>query len=292
MSTSRRTLVLIRRGDREVTRIAFSRRRLALLGAGLASALAAVALVGSFAAASRAGRTELDRLRAENEALRSSGSAFELRLREVQTRLTETEDRTRKLAIVAGLGNVGGGSEAGIGGELHDSAPAATALALIEDRAGRVERQLEAVGTRIDENLRRLSATPSIWPVAGILTSGFGTRRDPITGVRALHSGVDISAPPGRPVAAAASGIVVKTEQFGGLGRAIYIAHGFGRTTVYGHLSRVLVVPGQKVERGATIGLVGNTGRSTGYHLHYEVQVDGDSVNPLPFLLREPRAGS
>ena len=67
------------------------------------------------------------------------------------------------------------------------------------------------------------------------------------------------------------------TEQYGGLGRAVYVSHGFGRTTVYGHLSRVLVVPGQRIERGETIGLVGNTGRSTGYHLHYEVQVDGDA---------------
>lgn len=275
-----------------MTRIAFSRRRLALLAAGLASALAAVALVGSFAAASRAGRTELQRLQAENESLRQSGSAFERRLSEVQSRLAETEDRARKLAIVAGLGSVGANSEAGIGGELHDSGPASAALARLESRAARVERQLEQVEARIDENLRQLSATPSVWPVAGILTSGFGSRRDPLTGVPALHSGVDISAPPGRPVAAAASGIVVKTEQFGGLGRAIYIAHGFGRTTVYGHLSRVLVVPGQRVERGATVGLVGNTGRSTGYHLHYEVQVDGKPVNPLPYLLREPRSGS
>ena len=81
-------------------------------------------------------------------------------------------------------------------------------------------------------------------------------------------------------------------EQYGGLGRAVFVSHGFGLTTVYGHLSRVLVTPGQRVERGASVGLVGNTGRATGYHLHYEVQVDGDSVNPLPFLLAESRSGS
>ncbi len=79
---------------------------------------------------------------------------------------------------------------------------------------------------------------------------------------------------------AAASGVVAKTLQYGGLGRAVYVSHGFGVTTIYGHLSRVLVRPGQKVERGDLVGLVGNTGRATGYHLHYEVQQDGQPGQP------------
>jgi murein DD-endopeptidase MepM/ murein hydrolase activator NlpD len=78
--------------------------------------------------------------------------------------------------------------------------------------------------------------------------------------------------------------------QYGGLGRAVYVSHGYGTTTVYGHLSRVLVRPGQKVERGATVGLVGNTGRSTGYHLHYEVHQEGKPVNPLPYLVSSARS--
>ena len=130
-----------------------------------------------------------------------------------------------------------------------------------------------------------ISSTPAIAPVRGIVTSGFGYRRDPITGQRAFHSGIDISAPPGKPVKSAATGVVVKTEEYGGLGRAVYVAHGYGITTVYGHLSRISVTPGQKVERGDVVGLVGNTGRSTGYHLHYEVQVEGKSVNPLAYML-------
>ena len=78
---------------------------------------------------------------------------------------------------------------------------------------------------------------------------------------------------------------MTKTEQFGGLGRAVFVAHGFGVTTVYGHLSRINVTPGQRVERGAIVGLVGNTGRATGYHLHYEVQVNGEAANPLAYIL-------
>lgn len=291
MPPTRRTLVLIRRGDHEVTRIRVSRRRLATLGAGLGFAVGCVALAGWFAAASRSGRVEIERLRAENETLRLASSSFEDRLQSLRERIAETEDRTRKLTIVAGMADPGSSGEAGVGGTLH-SATSDAALDALATRNEQLAATLDQVANRLDQNLRRLSATPSTWPVAGILTSGFGNRRDPLTGQAALHSGIDISAPPGRPVAATASGVVVKTEQYGGLGRAVFISHGFGRTTVYGHMSRLLVSPGQKVERGTPIGLVGNTGRSTGYHLHYEVRVDGKAVNPLPYLLTGPRTGS
>jgi murein DD-endopeptidase MepM/ murein hydrolase activator NlpD len=292
MSKSRRTLVLIRRGEREETRWRVSPRRLAAVAAVVAAAMASVGTVGWFTAASRSGRAELDRLRAENEALRRAATSVEGRLIDLQEKLADSEDRTRKLAVVAGIGDLGPSGEAGIGGPLLGSAGAEAAIAALESRSDLLARELDRVEGRIQQNLSRLTATPAIWPVAGILTSGFGNRLDPLTGQRAHHSGVDISAPPGRPVVAAASGVVVRTEQYGGLGRAVFVSHGFGLTTVYGHLSRILVSPGQRLERGTTVGLVGNTGRATGYHLHYEVQVDGDSVNPLPFLLAESRSGS
>jgi murein DD-endopeptidase MepM/ murein hydrolase activator NlpD len=292
MSSKRRTLVLIRHGERELGELRVSRKRLALAGSAFAALLALAGLVGSSVLANRRDRGELDRLRAENLTLRQAGAAFESRLRELQERLGESEDRTRQLAIVAGLGNLGPSPESGVGGELHGTAAAAAALAVLEQRTQALDQSLESVASRIEENLSMLSATPSLWPVTGMLSSGFGWRRDPLTGQRAFHSGLDITAAPGRPVASTASGVVVKTLQYGGLGRAVYVAHGFGRTTVYGHLSRILVTPGQRVERGETLGLVGSTGRSTGYHLHYEVQVDGGAVNPLPFLLAEPGANS
>jgi murein DD-endopeptidase MepM/ murein hydrolase activator NlpD len=291
MTTKRRTLVLIRRGEHELGRLSLSRRRLAAVGGVLVGALALVAGVGTLAV-NGGEDSELRQLRVENETLRRTTSDFESRMREIQARLSETEDRTRKLAIVAGLGNLGPAPEGGIGGELQGTAAAEAALAALEHRSDRLGHDLDRVSARIEENLQQLSATPSIWPVTGILTSGFGWRRDPITGQRAFHSGVDISAPPGHPVAAAAAGVVAKIEQYGALGRSVFLSHGFGRTTIYGHLSRVLVAPGQRLDRGQTLGLVGNTGRSTGYHLHYEVEVDGDPVNPLPFLLNEPHSGS
>jgi murein DD-endopeptidase MepM/ murein hydrolase activator NlpD len=291
MSKPRRTLVLIRRGDRELRRVPVSGRAVGAFFGGLGLALLAATAIGMFSVSRRGADREITRLQSENESLRRTNVDFEARLGELQGRLAETEDRARQLSLVAGLGDLGGLGEPGTGGPLR-AAAADAALAALEQRTQRVAHELDRAGERIEENLRRLSATPSIWPVAGLLTSDFGWRRDPLTGQRAFHSGIDISAAPGRPIVAAASGVVAKTEQYGGLGRAVYLSHGFGRTTVYGHMSRILVVPGQRIQRGETVGLVGNTGRSTGYHLHYEVQLDGDAVNPLPFLLDEPRIGS
>ena len=254
--------------------------------------LAAAALAGTLVASAGQADREIARLRTENDTLRRTNAGFEERLRDLQGRLTDSEDSARKLAIVAGLGHLAPAPEAGVGGGLLGTAPAESALAALENRTERLSRDLERVGARIEENLRELSATPSVWPVAGLLSSPFGWRRDPLTGQRAFHSGVDISAQPGHPVRSAASGVVIRTDQFGPLGRSVRISHGFGRTTVYGHLARILVTPGQRVTRGETVGLVGNTGRATGYHLHYEVEVDGSAVNPLPYLLAEPRSGS
>ena len=258
---------------------------------GLAAILGLFTLAATYsiwsAFSSRVNRSELARLQEENETLRLTNQSFENRLDGLQTRLSDSEDRTRKLAIVAGLENLGASSEVGVGGPLSaaaESGPEAE-LASVEGRSEFLNQTLSQVESRLSDNLRLISSTPSIAPVRGIYTSAFGYRRDPITGQRAYHSGVDISAPPGKPVKASADGVVTKTEQYGNLGRSVFIAHGFGVTTVYGHLSGINVTPGQRVERGSIIGLVGNSGRSTGYHLHYEVQVNGEPTNPLAYIL-------
>jgi murein DD-endopeptidase MepM/ murein hydrolase activator NlpD len=232
-----------------------------------------------------AGRAELADLQRENETLRAANGTFESRLAGLQERLVDSEERTRQLAIVAGLENLGGSSEAGVGGTSMSDPDGGDAIAGSELRSLRLWETLDQVENRLHENLQLISATPSITPVRGIFTSTFGYRRDPLSGQRAFHSGVDISAPPGKPVKVSAAGVVVKTEEYGGLGRAVHVAHGFGVNTVYGHLSRVTARPGQKVERGDVVGLVGNTGRATGYHLHYEVQVNGRAVDPLTYMV-------
>lgn len=128
------------------------------------------------------------------------------------------------------------------------------------------------------------ATVPSIWPVRGLVTGGFGERLDPLNGEGAFHSGMDIAAPVGTPVDATADGIVFASGPDSAYGNSILIDHGFGITTKYSHLSRVDVVIGQEIKQGQVIGAVGQTGRTTGPHLHYEVHVHEAPVNPAKYL--------
>ncbi len=127
-------------------------------------------------------------------------------------------------------------------------------------------------------------ATPSLWPVRGRITAGFGERMDPFTGEDEFHKGIDIAAPTGTPVRVAADGILFHAGPAGTYGNEALIDHGYGVTTKYAHLSAVYVKVGEQVTRGQIIGTVGVTGRTTGPHLHYEVLVHGDAVNPVTYL--------
>lgn len=137
--------------------------------------------------------------------------------------------------------------------------------------------------------LWQTNTRPTLWPVNGRLTSYFGKRTDPFTGMGAFHPGVDIPAPVGEPVRAAGDGVVVQAEWAGHYGRLVVIDHGGGMTTWYGHLSRIDVVAGQEVRVGQIIGAVGASGRATAPHLHYEVRQGGSPVNPYIFLRSSAR---
>ncbi|HET9768716.1 MAG TPA: M23 family metallopeptidase, partial [Thermoanaerobaculia bacterium] len=127
-------------------------------------------------------------------------------------------------------------------------------------------------------------------PVTGEpdLSSGFGMRIDPFLRSPAMHTGLDMRAETGDPVRATANGTVTIAGWQGGYGKMVEIDHGNGLTTRYGHLSSTAVQAGQRVHRGDVLGYVGNTGHSTGYHLHYEVVKDGQAVNPLGYILDRP----
>ncbi len=240
---------------------------------------------------------ELDRIRTENEKLREVNQSFEDSIRSLQKQLGDFETRTRQLAIVAGLENLEGGQEAGIGGDSFPDLSAAGheldgVLGGLAERSRVLAESLDRVDGRLDERQRLIAATPAIAPVKGILTSGFGTRRDPMSGRRAMHFGVDIATSPGRAVRASADGIVLRSGRVGGLGKAVYVSHGYGLTTRYGHLAKVAVEPGQKIRQGDTVGFVGSTGKATGYHLHYEVRQDGKAVDPVAYILESTADGS
>jgi len=127
--------------------------------------------------------------------------------------------------------------------------------------------------------------TPAIWPVLGHITDSFGERLDPFSGEGAFHTGVDVSADYGAPVHATGDGIITIAENHAGYGRLVVIDHGFGITTWYAHLSSFSAIAGARVKRGEVVGYTGISGRSTGPHVHYEVRVKGEPVDPLKFIL-------
>jgi murein DD-endopeptidase MepM/ murein hydrolase activator NlpD len=231
-------------------------------------------------------KLQLSKLADENRQLRDANQQFETDIRELKGQLSGFEERTRQLAIVAGLDGSSTDQEAGIGGDTaYGLNGPESDLASLKFDTARITQDLDQVDKLLKERSRRYLATPSISPVRGMLTSGYGYREDPITGKRSLHRAIDISTSPGQPVFAPADGIVLRAERAGRLGNSISLSHGFGYSTRYGHLSKIAVEAGQKVSRGDVIGYVGNTGRTTGYHLHYEIKLDGRSVNPLAFIV-------
>lgn len=219
-------------------------------------------------------RTEIEnqRLRAENERQRWELDAL-------SNRVEAVEDTSRKLAEKSGV--ISG--ETILPGTGGPALPLdANSLAALEGKMKQLERNIRAY----ESVLRERGYTPSLWPVFGKLESGFGGRRNPFGGSSfEFHSGQDIDAEIGAPVVAGASGKVTFVGWQNGYGQLVVIDHGGGLTTRYGHLSHIDVAQGQQVERGRFIGRVGSTGRSTGPHLHYEVRINDEPVNPLQYLL-------
>jgi murein DD-endopeptidase MepM/ murein hydrolase activator NlpD len=161
----------------------------------------------------------------------------------------------------------------------------------IEHSINRIEKlveleksSLENAEDKLTKLKRRLLHTPSIWPTYGYVTDGFGWRRHPITKRRQWHEGYDIANYPGTPVIATADGVIKVTKWWSTYGNTIRIDHGFGIETRYAHLKNIYVRPGQEVKRGQKIGCIGSTGRVTGPHLHYEVRVLNQAVNPYDYL--------
>lgn len=224
-------------------------------------------------------RTEFEnqRLRAENERQRQE-------LEKLNNRVEKVEDTSRKLAEKSGVVDAGAVLPGTGGPELPLDE---MALATLMAKMGRLEEDLRAH----EAILRQRGYTPTVWPVEGKLEGGFGGRRNPFGGGGyEFHSGQDIEAPWGAPIIAGAAGRVTFVGWQNGYGQLVVVDHGGGLTTKYGHLSHIDVELNQFVSRAQLLGKVGSTGRSTGPHLHYEVRINDQPVNPLPYLLQSYRA--
>jgi murein DD-endopeptidase MepM/ murein hydrolase activator NlpD len=199
------------------------------------------------------------------------------RMAELRDTITSIDKRNEQIRLLAGLPN-------------PDSAMLPGQLPLDVDtliiRANTLSASFAAVSTSLSKNNERLSATPSIMPTAGWLSSQFSRARfHPILHLSRPHEGIDVAAPYGAPVVAPAAGVVSRISRQTGYGLVLEIEHGNGIETKYAHLSRVSVRAGQHVTRGQPIAAVGNSGLSTGPHLHYEVHVNGRVVDPLTYVL-------
>jgi murein DD-endopeptidase MepM/ murein hydrolase activator NlpD len=300
------TVILVPDHDSPVKRYRIQKSFLVQVGMGvmLLAGLGLGASAHYFSVAQDAAENRI--LREENLTLRSQLKTVRERIEHIGSTLDRVERFDQKLRAVTLLNDpqrnlAMGPTEAAPGTTPPQAETQFTQLASTTETpkalVGRLDR-LSAEATRQEQSLQELQAyfqdqksllasTPSIWPARGWVTSDFGQRLDPYTADRVMHGGLDIAAPQGKEVFSPSDGTVVFAGLEGGYGNVLVIDHGYGIKTRYGHLAKIAVKAGDRVKRGAYIANVGNTGRSTGPHLHYEVRVNGIPQNPRKFILEE-----
>ncbi len=244
---------------------------------------------------------ELQSMREELKQEKAQVQSFALNLLDVKRQMFMLRDLDTKLRRAVSLGprdraqqvlGIGGPDELGIQNltamgekkqeealkEMHQE------LTQLKGAASKQEASLQMLIEYFEDKRSLYASTPSVWPVRGWVTSHYGNRTSPFSGILKFHEGMDIAAQTGTPVMAPADGVVVKAGFGTGYGNMVEISHGYGLRTIYAHNSRLNVKAGQRVKRGEVISYVGDTGSSTGPHLHYEVKVNGLSVNPVKYL--------
>ena len=248
---------------------------------------------------------ELVKLRRESKIRKIQFEKFTQQVKNFETEMVRLERFEKKLRVITALENSPRSIEKnwGVGGPYGLSTNSFT-TAMGRGAANMVERlsngldhlgkqaKIQSISFQELDNFFKnqkslLSSTPSIWPIRGWVTSGFGFRKSPFTGLREKHEGWDIAARNGSPVLTTADGVVVVEGREYGYGNLVEIDHGYGIVTRYGHNSKHLVKVGDRVKRGQVVSLVGNTGRSTGPHLHYEILLNGVPVSPKNYILEE-----
>jgi murein DD-endopeptidase MepM/ murein hydrolase activator NlpD len=243
----------------------------------------------------------IDSYRNDLQSQREQIQAFAKNIEVLKNQVDELSKLEGKVRLIADIQKSGDSSGfIGIGGipenDLDEDIP-------LEDRHNSLIREMhqqvnqttlaaeqqalnfEDLIKHLEKKKNLLASTPSIRPVDGWITSKFGYRKSPFTGKRTFHSGLDISNKTGTKIIATANGKVSYAAPKAHFGKLVIIDHGYGRVTKYGHLQKILVKPGQAIKRGDVIALLGNTGKSTGPHVHYEVRINGVPANPLKYIL-------
>ena len=306
MSRDRWTFLVVRGEDTPVRQYSLSSRTIRVLAGACALLFLVVGGFGVAAAFDASARLENRELGARNQALSAELEQFRSRVSRLESTLNDLSDKDAHIRTLAGLETIDPEvMQAGVGGpglgslESYplwevDSVASKDAFALAYD-LNALERRARLLAGSLDEATDSLQAhrdllesMPSILPTAGWMTSRFAkSRMHPIHNRPLPHEGVDISAPKGTPIFAAAKGRVLRAGWVVGYGLTVEIDHGYGYTTLYGHAAKLLVQRGQVVNRGDVIAQVGSTGIATAPHLHYEVSLNGVPQNPTNFILPE-----
>jgi murein DD-endopeptidase MepM/ murein hydrolase activator NlpD len=297
------TILVLTDGTTRPHQVRVALRTLGIVLAGVVVLTLLLTVVGYRALTREVDYQEFASLRAAVQAQHGMAAQLET-LQQELSRLRTFDTQIRRLA---GLDTAprGSGSTLAVGGgtlelskalKASEEAETGTLLQRLVQDLERLEREialrgesLQAVQEYLTKQKDRLTATPSLWPTEGQVTSRFGPRTSPFTGQPQHHTGVDIAAPPGTPIRAPAAGVVTFAGPLPGYGNVLVLTHGFGFKTFYGHNQRNAVVKGQAVTRGQQIATVGNTGYSTGAHLHYEVLLNDAPHDPLKYIVDEER---
>ena len=289
MSARKFTVLIIPEGSHQVRRFRIHRKLVrGMLGTALVLLLAVSVLVYDYAQ-SHFDQDEFARLKSVNLDQRLELASLTSQLQILQQDIQLLAQNDAKVRVMAELTPMASETMTGVGGapELQPTA----AISDLQQEIEKVRLQIdlhrqsqEEVQGFLNDQRSLLAAKPEGWPTKGWMTSGFGMRKSPFTGRRKMHEGVDIAARTGTPVYATADGIVSQAETTPGYGKLVVIEHGYGYKTYYAHNSKLLVKVGQRIKRGEKISAVGNTGSSTGSHVHYEVRRNGVPLNPRKYL--------
>jgi murein DD-endopeptidase MepM/ murein hydrolase activator NlpD len=288
--SKRFTILIIPEGSHRVRRFALKLSAVKWAAAG--SVLCVLLVLGLTILALRGNydRNEFDRLREESRIHQQEMGHLVAKLEDLRKELVVMAQNDAKVRVMNKLtkpkadllGGVGGPA---VGDDSIDS------LASLQQQIDDLRREVdlrrvsqEEIQGFLNDQRSMLGSKPTGWPVKGWVTSDFGVRRDPFDGQRRMHEGLDIATRTGTPVMTTAAGIVREAGTDAGYGKAVVIDHGYGYSTLYAHNSRILVKVGQRVKRGEMIATAGNTGRSSGPHVHYEVRLNGAPVNPKKYL--------
>lgn len=255
-----------------------------------------LAVVGSISVAAAVGSysrmlwkaTNYNSLRREQDSLKQQYVQLQTQVKDTNQRLNSLQSLAGEVAMAYGITRFRQ-TPFGLTESTGETDPAAFQQSLdefsyLQKNAALVEVSSSGVRLLPASQFSSLGIVPSLWPVVGQITGHFGERLDPFSGEGAFHAGIDIASHYGDEIRAPADGDVTNVEQRAGYGRLIILDHGFGLTTWYGHLSGFNVQAGTHVKRGDVIGYEGDSGRSTGPHLHYEVRINNTPVNPWRYL--------